>query len=75
MANKSLEDRLIDRMYELEETYRSVLEQRTINRRSLRDLLIQGLLSDEQATAVEETYPERAPRGSRSGQAEPVQQA
>jgi hypothetical protein len=62
---KSLEERLIDRMYELEETYRVTLEQRATNRRSLRDLLTQGMLSEEQAIAVEEHYPERAPRGSR----------
>lgn len=66
MATKSLEDRLIDRMHELEESYRNTLEARARNRRSLRDLLLDGMLSDEQALAVEEIYPERAARGSRS---------
>lgn len=64
MAGKSLEERLIDRMHELEEQYRETLDSRAKNRRSLRDLLSEGMLSNEHAAQVEEIYPERAPRGS-----------
>ena len=64
MATKTLEDRLIDRMYELEEQYRDILDARAANRRSLRDLVSQGMLSNEQVTAINEIYKERAPRGS-----------
>lgn len=67
---KGLDERLIDRMFELEEQYRNILEARTRNRNSLRDLANDGMLSAEQAAAVRETYRERAPRGSNGPAAE-----
>ena len=64
MANKTLEERLIDKAYELQEQYQGLLEIRQANRNSLRDLTKQGMLSSEQVTEVNEIYPERAARGS-----------
>lgn len=70
MASVTLEAKLIERMNEIEDDYRALLEQRAANRRSLNDLIAQDLLSPEQVAAVRETYPERAPRGSGNGTAE-----
>lgn len=64
MANKDLAAQLIDKMFEYQETYEEVLSKREVNRRSLRDLMAQDLLTDEQAGQVLEVYPERAPRKS-----------
>lgn len=64
MAAKQLEDRLIDRMHELEEQYREVLEARARNRSNLRNLMLDGMLTEEQSATVEEIYPTRAARGS-----------
>lgn len=64
MANQTLESKLIERMYELESTYRELLETRQANRRSLNDLIAQDLLDADTVAAVREIYPERAPRGS-----------
>jgi hypothetical protein len=62
MAAKTLQDELIDTMYELQETYESLLETRAANRRSLRDLMSQGKMSEDQTDAILEVYPERATR-------------
>lgn len=62
MATKALQDVLIDKMYELQEQYDGVLATREKNRRTLRDLAEQGVLSDEQTAQVYEVYPERAAR-------------
>lgn len=59
-----LEDRLIERMYELEDSYRSILEARAKNRMSLRNLLDEDMLTTEQGNAVLSIYPERKSRGS-----------
>lgn len=66
----SLQQELIDRGHALREEYAELLEVRAANRRTLRDLLAQGLLTESQAVAVEELYPERAPRGSRAAESE-----
>lgn len=64
MAGKSLDERLIERMLQLEENYRDVLEARAKNRASLRNLLDEGMLTPDQETAVLEVYPPRAARGT-----------
>jgi hypothetical protein len=64
MANATLEVRLLDRMVVLENEYRELLEARAANRRTLRDLVADNMLTDEQAMAVLEIYPERASRTS-----------
>jgi hypothetical protein len=56
---KGLTDILIDKAHELEEQYREILEKRAANRRSLRDLDAQELLTAEQSALVEELYPQR----------------
>lgn len=66
----SLETRLIDMMYELEEEYRGLLERRQANRRSLNDLIAQDLLDTDKVAAIREVYPERAARGSKQNEGE-----
>jgi len=56
---KGMAEILIDKGHELQETYDGLLQQRAANRRSLKDLDVQGLLTDEEAQAVEELYPQR----------------
>lgn len=63
-AAKSLEERLLDKMYELDEQYRTILETRASNRTVLRDLVKQGVLTPDQNDAINEMYPERAARGT-----------
>ena len=70
MANKDMAALLIDKMFELQEQYEAVLSVREKNRRTLRDLADQGLLSPEQADQVYEVYPERAPRKTLAERAE-----
>jgi hypothetical protein len=62
--SKTLEEKLFDKMYELDEQYRAVLDTRASNRTVLRDLVKQGVLTAEQDAAVNEMYPERAARGT-----------
>jgi len=61
---KSLQDVLIDKMYETQEQYEAILEVRAENRSTLNSLIKQGILSEEQAEQVREVYPERNPRKS-----------
>lgn len=60
MASKDRVSTIFDKAYELQEQYTNVLEARAANRRSLRDLATQDLLSEEEVAAVEELYPRRA---------------
>lgn len=59
MANKSMVEILLDKGHELQEGYAAFLEQKNANRRSLRDLATQGLLTDEQILELDELYPPR----------------
>lgn len=73
MANKDMASLLIDKMYELQETYESVLSVREKNRRTLRDLADQNLLTEEQVAAITEVYPERAARKTLAERAQEAQ--
>jgi hypothetical protein len=55
----TLQQQLIDRGHALQEEAAALTEQKAANRRSLRDLATQGLLSEDEAIAVEELYPSR----------------
>jgi len=58
MAN-TLQSQLIDKAHEITEGISQLTEQRAANRRSLRDLATQGMLSEEEYATVEEIYPTR----------------
>lgn len=62
MAQPTMTQVLIDKGHELQEEYAAILSQRAANRRSLKDLDLQGLLSEEEAVAMEELYPPRERR-------------
>jgi hypothetical protein len=55
----TLQEQLIDRGHAIGEEIKALTDQRAANRRSLRDLAVQGLLDEEQTELVEELYPTR----------------
>lgn len=69
---KTLQDQLLDKATELQETYKDLLEERDANRKVLRDLVRQGLLSEDQQDMVDEIYPERAPRKSKDDEGDEI---
>lgn len=75
MAPATLQQQLIDRGHEIGEEISGLTEQRAANRRSLRDLATQGLLSEEEFAAVEEIYPTREAKTDEERLAEAEQKA
>lgn len=55
---KTLQEQMIDRGHELREEKAALLAQIAANRRSLRDLGVQGLLTEDELVLVNEMYPE-----------------
>jgi hypothetical protein len=61
---------LLDKGWELREEYTKLLAQRAANRRSLRDLATQDLLTHEEALEVDELYkPRQANEDEETGDA------
>ena len=75
MANATLQQQMIDKGHELQEQKRQLLDQIAANRRSLRDLAVQGMLSEEEFLAVEEMYPERSAKTDEERLAEAEEKA
>lgn len=59
MAQPTMTQVLIDKGHELQEEYDGILQMRAANRRSLKDLAVQGLLNEEELATVDELYPPR----------------
>lgn len=65
MAQKSFAEQRLDRMYEMDETYRNTLAARATNRDLLRGLIAEGdVFTTEQVAAIKEVYPDRAARAT-----------
>jgi hypothetical protein len=58
-TNPTMGRTLLDKGHELQEQYSTIVSQRGANRRSLRDLDTQELLTDDEAAEVLEMYPFR----------------
>lgn len=59
----SLAKALFDKGHQLQEEYSTILTQRAANRRSLRDLEEQGMLSEEESDLLFELYPPKKKKG------------
>ena len=75
MANPTLQGQLIDKAHEIQENISLLTEQRAANRRSLRDLATQGMLSEDEYAAVEELYPTREAKSDEERLAEAEEKA
>jgi hypothetical protein len=75
MANPTLQSQLIDKAHEIQENIAALTEQRAANRRSLRDLATQGMLSEDEYAAVEEVYPVREAKSDEERLAEAEEKA
>ena len=75
MANPTLQGQLIDKAHEIQENISLLTEQRAANRRSLRDLATQGMLSKDEYAAVEELYPTREAKSDEERLAEAEEKA
>lgn len=59
MAQPTMTQVLIDKGHEMQEEYENLLRKRAANRRSLKDLAEQELLSEDELAIVDELYPPR----------------
>jgi hypothetical protein len=72
---KTLQEQLIDRGHAIGEEIKVLTDQRAANRRSLRDLGVQGLLTEEELLLVDEMYPVREGKTDEERLAEAEQKA
>lgn len=61
-AAKTMGEILLNKGHELQEEHKALLAKRAANRRSLRDLDAQELLTEDESDQVGELYPERRTR-------------